>query len=267
MNLFNILSEIEQRDAEAYDKFTVSRRKLFKTTAVAAAGSTGLLAATLNKAFAADGDVADVLNFALLLEYLEAEFYAIGLNTPGLIPANDRNVFARIGEHERQHVDFLRSALGSSAISKPTFDFTAGGQFPTVFSNYPTFLVLSQAFEDLGVRAYKGQAPRLKGNRDVLLAALKIHSVEARHAGEVRLIRGLRVWTSEGETGGAPAAVYMGESPTMQWTVDLPPVVSPRLIQREGNVGQTVERVVREAYDEPLTKEQVLAIAGPFVRG
>jgi rubrerythrin len=265
MNLLTILSDIEQRDAEAPEKFLFSRRKLLKTSAVAAAGTTGLVATTINKAFAAESDVIDALNFALLLEYLEAEFYATGLNQAGLIPSSDREVFMKIGEHERQHVDFLRTALGANARPKPNFDFTAKGAFPTAFTNYQTFLVLSQSFEDLGVRAYKGQAPRLKENRDVLLAALKIHSVEARHAAEVRLIRGLSVWTSEQQTGGAPAAVYAGEGMTMQGPVDLPPVVSPKIVQRDGNVGQTVERIVREAYDEPLTKEQVLAIAAPFL--
>ncbi|GAB4024839.1 ferritin-like domain-containing protein [Spirosoma koreense] len=267
MNLFSILSDLEQRDAENFDKFMFSRRKLLKRTALTATATTGLLATTLNKAFAADSAVVDVLNFALLLEYLEAEFYAKAVDQPGLIPASDMEVFKKIGEHEKEHVEFLKSALGGSAIAKPAFDFTAGGKFPTVFSDYQTFLVLSQSFEDLGVRAYKGQAPRLIGNRDVLLSALKIHSVEARHAAEVRLIRGLRVWTSEQETGGAPAAVYAGENEMKVWQapIDLPPLVSPFLKQNDGNVGQTAERVVREAYDEPLTKEQVTAIAGPFI--
>lgn len=266
MNLLNILSDIEQRDADAHEKFMFSRRKLLKTTAIAAS-TTGLVASTLNKAFAADSDIRDVLNFALLLEYLEAEFYATGLDKSGLIPGSDRDVFMQIGQHEKEHVEFLKSALGSYAIGKPTFDFTAGGKFPNAFSDYQTFLVLSQSFEDLGVRAYKGQAPRLQENRDVLLSALKIHSVEARHAAEVRLIRGLRVWTSEQETGGAPAAVYAGENEIYQRIyIDLPSLVGPKIIQNDGSPGQTVERIVREAYDEPLTKEQVLAIAGPFVK-
>ncbi len=269
MNLLNILSDIEDRDAEAYEKFMFSRRKLMKTTAVAAAGTTGLFFTTINKAFAADGDVVDVLNFALLLEYLEAEFYATGLNNPSLIPGSDREVFMQIGQHEKEHVEFLKAALGPNAIPKPVFDFTAGGQFPTVFSDYQTFLVLSQSFEDLGVRAYKGQAPRLKGNREVLLSALRIHSVEARHAAEVRLIRGLRVWASEQQTGGAPAAIYAGENEIYHRPgIDLISLSAPKFIGENNfaDKGQLVELVVREAYDEPLTKEQVLALAAPFVK-
>ncbi|GAB3942059.1 hypothetical protein GCM10028805_06210 [Spirosoma harenae] len=266
MNLFNIFSEIENKDAEALERVEFTRRKLLKTTAWATAGTAGLLTTTLNKAFAADSDVVDVLNFALLLEYLEAEFYAKGLEKGGLIPESDRMAFMKIGEHEKQHVEFLKSALGGSAIAKPTFDFTAKGKYPDALSNYGTFLVLSQSFEDLGVRAYKGQAPRLKGNRDVLLSALKIHSVEARHAAEVRLIRGLRVWTSEQETGGASAAVYEGENLLKHHdAIDLISLVTPKLKQQEGNPEMTAEKIVRESFDEPLTKEKVLAIASPFV--
>ena len=267
MNLFAILSDIEKSDAEAYERFSFSRRKLLKTTALTAVGTSALLTTTLNKAFAADSTVVDVLNFALLLEYLEAEFYATALAKPGLIAQTDQMVFMKIAEHERQHVDFLKSVLGGQAIAKPMFDYTAGGKYPGVFSDYQTFLVLSQAFEDLGVRAYKGQAPRLKDYKDVLLAALKIHSVEARHAAEVRLIRGLRVWASEQETGGAPAAVYAGENLIYQHdAVDLISVTAPRLVLQEDGRERTAEKIVRESFDEPLTKEQVMAIAGPFVK-
>jgi hypothetical protein len=75
--------------------------------------------------------------------------------------------------------------------SKPTFDFTVGGAFDP-FNNYTQFLALSQAFEDTGVRAYKGQATNLISTPDLLTAALQIHSVEARHASEVRRLRGLK---------------------------------------------------------------------------
>ena len=267
MNLFAILSDIENRDAEAYERIAFSRRKLLKTTAYAAVGTTTLLTTTLNKAFAANSEVVDVFNFALLLEYLEAEFYAMGLARPGLIPESDRMVFMKIGEHEQQHVQLLKSLLGADAIAKPMFDFTGGGKYPTVFSDYQTFLVLSQSFEDLGVRAYKGQAPRLKGDKQILQTALRIHSVEARHAAEVRLIRGLRVWASEQETGGAPKAIYEGENLVRQHDlVDLVSVTKPMIKQQGGNTEQTDTEIVRESFDEPLSKEKVLAIAGPFVK-
>jgi rubrerythrin len=58
------------------------------------------------------------------------------------------------------------------------------------FTDYQQFLALAQAFEDTGVRAYKGQAANLMSKPDLLTAALQIHSVEARHASEVRRLRG-----------------------------------------------------------------------------
>ena len=136
------------------------------------------------------GSVTDVLNFALTLEYLEAEFYARALATPGLIPGRYRAVFSQIGIHEKEHVATLQGALGPAAIGSPRFDYTGKGQFPDVFSNFNTFAAVSNTFEDLGVAAYKGQAGNLMGT-PALSTALRIHSVEARHAAEVRRVRGL----------------------------------------------------------------------------
>ena len=70
MNLFNILSDIEKVDGEATERFLYSRRKLLKTSAVAAIATPALFAATVNKAFADTATVVEVLNFALTLEYL-----------------------------------------------------------------------------------------------------------------------------------------------------------------------------------------------------
>ena len=103
-------------------------------------------------------------------------------------------MFNQIGLHEAQHVALLSAALGDKAIARPNADFTAGGLYPDVFSNFDTFLTLSQTFEDLGVAACKGQAATLMGNGDILTTALQIHSVEARHAAMVRRIGGKPSW-------------------------------------------------------------------------
>ena len=201
-------------------------------------------------------DVNTVLNFALKLEYLEAEFYTRGVAADGLITdAGERAVFTQIKKHENAHVQFLQTALGSNAVAKPNFDFTAKGTFPDPFApgNYAIFLALSQAFEDTGVRAYKGQASSLISSPDILTAALQIHSVEARHAAEVRRIRGLKGWITGSDPGaGIPpqaAPVYAGEDVTTQ--IGVP-------------IGQGAN-VATEAFDEPPTMDQVLAIAGLFI--
>ncbi len=141
-------------------------------------------------------------------------------------------------------------------VEQPTFDFTAGGTFPDVFSNQETFLAVAQAFEDTGVRAYKGQAPNLLGSPEVLTAALQIHSVEARHASEIRRIRGSKGWITNAEnTTGADAAdaVYAGEGNITQLGVDAAALTN---VSRDR---------VTEAYDEPLGRQAVLDIAGLFI--
>lgn len=206
--------------------------------------------------------VTEVLNFALTLEYLEDEFYKMGLAAVGLIPTADKNIFMQISKHESAHVAYLKAALGSSAVAKPTFDFTAGGQFTDGFTNYMTFLTLSQAFEDTGVRAYKGQAGNLLSDNNTLKAALQIHSVEARHASVVRRLRGMVIsqpikgWITGKESNGAPASVYAGEENITHNEASLNNISS---------LGSLSAGAKTEAFDEPLTKDQVLAIVSPFI--
>lgn len=249
------------------------------------------LAALAKNVFAQGGlpqNIVDVLNFALILEELEAEFYAIGTGVraapsgtavdAALIPASDRAIFATIREHEITHVNFLRSALGSAAVAKPTFDFTAGGTF-TPFTNYAQFLVLSQGFEDLGVRAYKGQAGNLISNKDILTAALTIHSVEARHASEVRRLRGERAnmpeqapykgWITLRSVDavaqpiapiygpGTPPASFPAEDNVTQATVNTASLTAQGITINANSAS--------EAFDEPLDRATVIAIADPFV--
>ena len=198
-----------------------SRRDLFTKAAAklgAVASAPAVLSVASTEAFgqALPAQVVEVLNFALTLEYLEAEFYQTALRTRGLIPGRYRPVFQQIGKHEVAHVRTLTGALGAAAVQKPRFDFTGRGQYPDVFSNFSTFAAVSSTFEDLGVAAYKGQAGNLQGT-PVLTTALQIHSVEARHAAEVRRVRGTFGWDG--------------------------------------------------AFDQPLTKAQVLAAAAPFIAG
>ena len=211
------------------------------------------------RAYAQTGsNTVDVLNFALTLEYLEAEFYNMGLDSSGLLTGDTRSVVEQIAKHEDAHVEFLKSAIsgsGGDPVDKPSFDFTASGTFSDVFSNPVTFLALAQAFEDTGVRAYKGQAGNLIMTPDILTAALQIHSVEARHASQIRRIRGSKGWITQAENTSAPAAdaVYAGEGQTTQLGVDVTSVSSV------GSDGIT------ESFDEPLDQMAVLDIAGLFI--
>jgi hypothetical protein len=264
MNILNLISEIEKIDADVHERLAhTSRRSMFSTLGkkIAAIAVPSLLAASINKAYAATPQAIDVLNYALTLEYLEKEFYAVGNAASGLIPASDKAIFAQIGKHEDQHVAFLLAALGSKAVSKPQFDFTAKGAFPDVLTNYKTFAIVSHALEDTGVRAYKGQAGNLMATEDkpLLEYALQIHSVEARHASVVRrllnsrgFVVGAKGWITLNQ--GSPAAVYAGDDNLIQGGVNL-----------TGLAGKSNE-AISEAFDEPLTKEAVLAIAGGFIK-
>src|SRR3546814_6462702 len=129
----------------------------------------------------------------------------------------------QIGKHETAQVAVLTSTindLSGTPVDKPEFDFTADGTFADVFSNYETFLALSQAFEDTGVRAYKGQAGNLLGGEGITTAALNIHSVEARHASQVRILRMQKGWITGNNDSGLPAAIYNGEEHTSQAGAD-----------------------------------------------
>lgn len=197
--------------------------------------------------------VVDALNFALTLEYLEDEYYRSGLAASGLIPSSDRPIFELVSEHESAHVALLEDALGDRAVDEPNFDFTAGGTFDP-FGDYPTFQILAQGFEDTGVRAYKGQAPNLVGVDGVLTTALRIHSVEARHAARIRRLRGRKATITGDETDvGALEPVYAGEDATTQAGVAVTDVTE---VGRDG---------VTEAFDEFLTTDRVLEVAGQFI--
>ncbi len=192
---------------------------------------------------------------------------------PGLIPSGaPLAAITTIRNHELAHVNLLKGALGTAAIAPlayADFDFTGKGTFPDVYSNYLTFLKVATAFEDTGVRAYKGQATVLKKN-PLLTVALQIHSVEARHASHVRQMlaangaTGLKPWISLGAGGvsndtgiAAVDPIYVRENTTTQLGINI--------VGINGNAGITAAAAA-ESYDEALTKAEVLAIASLFIK-
>jgi hypothetical protein len=185
-------------DPEIKEQLTANRREFFKSSLVklgTLASAPMVLAMASQQAFGQElpQELVDVLNYALTLEHIEDAFYRSGLEA-GVIPSDYETIFQHIGLHEAQHVAFLSGVLGSAAVSRPALDLTAGGQYADALENFETYLTLSQTFEDLGVAAYKGQATNVMGNDDILTAALRIHSVEARHAAIVRKIGGKKSW-------------------------------------------------------------------------
>ena len=282
MNLQNILTEIEKTDPEVYDRLDTRRNamKSFAKTSgkIALASIPFALGSMFQKAYStptAPTDlVLDTLNFALTLEYLESNFY-IKAVASGIIPSGESlAALTVIRDHENEHVKFLSTAIkaaGGTPVSftADNFDFTAGGAFGNVFSDYGTLLAVAQTFEDTGVRAYKGQAPNLISNNDYLTAALQIHSVEARHAARLREMRQIagylvpagvmvKPWITLDQSGIGTSAVqasYDGEQNVMQAGVTIT------------NIGgkDISAAAASEAFDEPLSKEQILMIVKPFI--
>lgn len=208
----------------------LDRRRFFQAASVAGfgVGSAVLLAGQPALAHESGSDDASngkpsdsaILNFALNLEYLEAEFYlhavtgdglpddmttgkgtrgdvsggrAVSFDTPLI-----RKYAEEIAADEKSHVAFLRSALGGAAVSRPQLSlddsFTAAARAagligPTeefdVYANEVNFLFGAFIFEDVGVTAYKGAAPLIR-NKTYLDAAAGLLAVEAYHAGVIR---------------------------------------------------------------------------------
>jgi serine-rich repeat adhesion-like glycoprotein len=133
-------------------------------------------------AMAESGDVG-ILNFALTLEYLEAAFYKEAKSRAGA-SGDLKSLIETIARDEDEHVGALTETikkLGGKPVAEPKFDFP--------YSGTGGFLKLAQTFEDTGVSAYNGAAPRIK-SKEVLEAAGSIVQVEARHAAAIALRNG-----------------------------------------------------------------------------
>ncbi|RDC58226.1 ferritin-like domain-containing protein [Pedobacter chinensis] len=280
MNILNILDEIEKVDGEIYERLNPRRaamRSFFNVgKKISLAALPLALGSMFQKAYGQTNpsSVVEVLNFALALEHLEYNYYNRALSTTGLIPSGAATTaITTIRTHELAHVNLLKSAISAAGgtpinLVEANFDFTADGTFGDVFTNYQTFLKVATAFEDTGVRAYKGQAPVLK-EMPVLTTALQIHSVEARHAAHLRQMTAaalgvaLKPWVSLGANGvsndtGIPQvdAVYVRENNTIQATYEITGI----------NGTAVTKTAAAESFDEFLTGAEVKNIANLFIR-
>jgi Ferritin-like domain len=175
----------QRRSAHVADEATSRDEVLRKAIGAGGAvlGGGALLAGLPRLASSAPSPAQDVrvLNFILVIEEMQAAFYAEALRRGRL--KGELRRFARIvGEHERAHVRFIRSALKGKARRRPGLDFGSAT------SAEDEFTAAAITLEDTGVAAYNGQAGNLTPGG--LGAAARIVSVEARHAAWIRDIAG-----------------------------------------------------------------------------
>ncbi len=226
-----LLQEMEERRA--------SRRKALMLGGAALAG----LALTSRSAFAATVTDADILNFALNLEFLEAQYYtlattgmtidvAAGISIKGgngqaggtvTVKSNPMVTFTdtstqdfatEIALDEQNHVKFLQSNLATAAVAMPNIDLlnsfnalamAAGlGTSFDPFANETNFLLGAFIFEDVGVTAYQGAAG-LISSKTYLDKAVGIHNVEAYHAAGIRT----RIFQAGSSAQSASQAIAM----------------------------------------------------------
>ena len=309
-------------DPELMDRLAVRREEIDRGStpskgviAALALGSVPIALAALSKDLYAQGiptAIKNVLDFALALEIFENEFYKAVLGRSASAAQN--NAFAtvrasaalvpgaastldQIQKHEVSHVNFLISAGATNVfgLDATTFDFTGnrstngGGPFAKATTDLAFLLEVAQGAEDTGVRAYKGQAGNLMSSPSTLEAALRIHSVEARHASRIRRMRraaagapvtvrysgtvrgGDAAAAGATDTGpssalvvaafnkiygaGTNAATAPSEANIIQGGIDLSTLPNTTGFGTEA---------FQEAFDEPLDRGDVVAIVQPF---
>lgn len=167
----------------------------------------GKTASTSAPATMDDGVKGDlhILNYALTLEYLETEFYKEVIASGIVTDPKVASIAKKFGETERQHVEALTATikqLGGTPVSAPKTKFQ-----PTIAKGLKTVLETAATVENLGAAAYLGAAGGIT-NKDVLAAALSIHSVEARHAAALNTLVGRGFGLKGGLSGSLPDGAF-----------------------------------------------------------
>lgn len=303
MDIQNILTEIEKLDGEVYERLNPRRNAMKDFFNISKKISMAALPLALGSMFqkaygqtTAPSPVVNALNLALGLEYMEYELYNYAVtNASTMLPANVVPIITAIRNHEKSHIDLLVQTItalnGTPRIAIPfaEIDTRRGTTLPafgaTIAINYPIFLKLAMVFEDLGVRAYKGQFEFLRTNSAVLSTAAQIHTVEARHSAQIRQLittypvtdpanlAFLRPWVgyrrnaagvidpltaNDSGTAGL-SAVYENKNETNTSQAGF------ELIGLNG-IKEITNVVASESFDEPMPRASVITYANGFIK-
>jgi len=150
----------------------------------------------------ADNNTSDlkILNYALTLEFLEADFYKQVIASGLVKDAKVASIAKKFGDSEQEHVDALTATIkqmGGKPVAAPKTNFG-----PTLDKGLKEVLETAATVENLGAAAYLGQAGNIK-SKEVLAAALAIHTVEARHAAALNILVGRGFGDGKGGLEGA----------------------------------------------------------------
>lgn len=256
--------------------------------------------------------IKNVVDFALALEIFENEFYKAVLGTSASAVQNNAfasvrsaaatvpgavNTLQQIQKHEAAHVATLTAAGATNVfnLDATSFDFTGArgagnGPFAKATTDLAFLLEVAQGAEDTGVRAYKGQAANLMTQPAILEAALRIHSVEARHASRIRRMRRAAAsapdvvrysGTVRGGGSAAAGATDLGPQSAMVTAAfnaiygagsNAANAPSESNVTHAGVNVNTLNattsgfgiEAAQEAFDEPLERGDVVAIVQPF---
>jgi hypothetical protein len=273
MNLNNILKAIQEESTDKVD----NRRGLFKSFgSKVAMASLPLVAGSLFKTAKAQttNELMEAMNLVLTYEQLGHAFYTMAVYQGPVFATNSgRTAFETILGQKAKHIEYLNTVItnaGGTPAVAPVFDLSGGegsgtGPFAESMIDYRKMLALAQVIEDTTLRVQKGQITLLMVNDTFLSTMLGIHTVTARYASHVRLMR----W----EAGNAPVRpwitgtrsetensymhpYYAGEGQTVQSGVNM-----------IGLNGQALDYdVVTEAFDEPVSKEVAAERLMPFIK-
>ncbi len=125
----------------------------------------------------------EVLNYALTLEFFEAELYKV-IVASGKLQGRDQQYVTLFGQHEQAHVDAILATiqkLGGTPVAKAEYNLPA-------LTDRAGVLTLLATVEQVGVSAYLGAAGFIQ-NKDILAAAASIMQVEGRHTALIRYLQ------------------------------------------------------------------------------